>query len=225
MGAYSHSAATGCKRTPRQKLMLIAFSFFALGAALGVVVRRSEVVPPARVGVRNTQLPSDQTLDVGEAMPNRLQQMANQQAQPLLAQLRSTPRDAEVLAKLGYLYYAAQDFGAAAEYFQRSVDVKDDPIVRTELGRAYYYAGDPGSALAQFEYVLRSDPDNATALFNVGMIKWRDNLDVEGALAAWKKILQKYPNHPRRAEVERLIARAKQHRAIEHEQNTRRPPI
>ena len=73
MSAYSGSATSGCKRTPKPKLILIAFSCFALGSALGVVVRRSEVVSPTQAGVRNAQLPSDHALDGGEMMPPRLQ--------------------------------------------------------------------------------------------------------------------------------------------------------
>ena len=62
--------------------------------------------------------------------------------------------------------------------------------------------------------MLKSDPDNANALFNLGMVKWQSKSDIDGALAAWQQLLKKYPNHPRRAEVEQLIARAKQHRAV-----------
>jgi len=140
--------------------------------------------------------------------------MADKQAQPLLTQLQSTPNDPELLAKLGRIYYVTQNFKEASTYFKRSVDTKDDVIVRTELGRAYYYGGDPDDALTEFENVLKSDPDNANALFNVGMVKWQSKADVDAALAAWQQILKKYPNHPRRAEVEQLIARAKQHRAV-----------
>jgi tetratricopeptide (TPR) repeat protein len=131
------------------------------------------------------------------------------QAQPLLAQLKSTPDDPQLLAKLGYIFYLAHDFRKASTYFKRSVDRKDDVVVRTELGRAYYYAGDPDSALAEFENVLKSDPNNANALFNVGMVKWQSKSDVDGAVAAWQQLLVKHPNHPRKAEVEQLIARAK----------------
>jgi cytochrome c-type biogenesis protein CcmH/NrfG len=155
--------------------------------------------------------------------PDRLRHIADKHAEPLLAQLQSEPNDPELLSKLGYVYFVAKDFKQASAYFQRAVDIKDDAVVRTELGRAYYYAGDPDDALAQFERVLRSDPENVNALFNVGMVKWRSRFDVEGALAAWQRILKKNPDHPRRAELEQLIARAEQHRAVKGQVKTGPP--
>jgi cytochrome c-type biogenesis protein CcmH/NrfG len=161
--------------------------------------------------------------EVRQITPDRLKHMADKQALPLLAQLQSTPNDPELLAKLGHIYYVTQNFKEASAYFKRSVEIRDDVTVRTELGRAYYYAGDPNDALAEFEKVLKSDPDNANAMFNVGMVKWQSKSDVDGALAAWQQILKEYPNHPRRAEVEQLIARAKQHRAVQQQVKTDKP--
>jgi cytochrome c-type biogenesis protein CcmH/NrfG len=193
--------------------LILAGICLVLGVVLGVVVRRSQVAVPPPVPAASAPRSAGSLTEVGQITPDGLKHMADKQAQPLLAQLQSTPNDPELLAKLGHIYYATRNFKEAATYFKRSVDIKDDVTARTELGRAYYYAGDPNAALAEFENVLKSDPDNANALFNVGMIKWQGKSDTDGALAAWQQILKKYPNHPRRAEVERLIASAKQHRA------------
>ena len=146
--------------------------------------------------------------------PEQLKHMADKQAEPLLAQLKSAPDDPELLAKVGYVYYATRNFKAASEYYRRSVDNKDDVVVRTELGRAYYYAGDAHGALAEFEKILKSDPNNANAMFNIGLIKWQQNFDADGAVAVWRLMLKKNPNHPHRAEVEQMIAQAKQHSTL-----------
>ena len=193
---------------------MLAGICLVLGVVLGVVVRRSQVEVSTPAPAANAQRSAGSMAEVEQITPDRLKHMADKQAQPLLTQLQSAPNDPELLAKLGHIYYVTQNFKEASTYFKRSVDIKDDAIVRTELGRAYYYGGDPNGALAEFERVLKSDPDNANALFNVGMVKWQSKSDVDGALAVWQQILKKYPNHPRRAEVEQLIARAKQHRAV-----------
>jgi len=213
MSAYSNSITSGSKRTFRQTFILAGICL-VLGVILGVFVSRSQVAVSTRVPAANAPRSADSMTGVGQITPDRLKHMADKQAQPLLAQLQSTPNDPELLAKLGHIYYVTQNFKQASTYFKRSVDLRGDASVRTELGRAYYYAGDPDDALAEFENVLKSDPDNANALFNVGMVKWQSKSDVDGALAVWQQILKKYPNHPRRAEVEQLIARAKQHRAV-----------
>ena len=213
MSAHSNSSVSSSKGTFRQSFIL-AVICLALGVILGVFVRRSQVTVSTPVAGADAQ-PS--TASMGGARhltPDQLKFMADQQAQPLLAQLKSTPDDPELLSKLGHIYYVTQNFKEASTYFKRSVDTRDDAMVSTELGRAYYYAGDPDDALAEFDRVLKSDPDNANAMFNVGMIKWQSKSDADGAVATWQQMLKKYPNHPRRAEVEQLIARAKQHRTL-----------
>lgn len=212
MTANSNSVASSSKRTVRQPV-IAAGVCLVIGLMLGVFVGRSQVAGSPPVPARNAQPSPDSRAGMGQITPDRLKHMADKQAEPLLAQLQSTPNDPELLAKVGHIYYVTQNFKEASAYFKRSVDIKDDAIVRVELGRAYYYAGDPDNALAQFENVLKSDPDNVNALFNLGMVKWQSKFDGDGALAAWEQILKKHPNHSRRGEVEQLIARAKQHRA------------
>lgn len=127
-------------------------------------------------------------------------------------QLNSEPNNPRLLVQLGYIYYKTRSFNQAAGYYKRSLDLKDDAVVRVELGRAYYYSGNPDAALAEFERVLRTEPKNSNALFNAGIIKWQEKLDSDGAIACWQKLLKTNPQHPRRADIERLIALAKQHR-------------
>lgn len=185
-----------------------------LGVVLGFFIRGSRTAASTPVTAGTAQPAAGAIAGVGQVTPDQLNHMAEKQAQPLLAQLQSTPNDAELLAKVGYIYYAARNFKPASEYYKRSVDIKDDLVVRTELGRAYYHAGDPDSALAEFENIVKIDPNNATAMYNIGLIKWQHNFDANGAVAVWKQMLKKNPNHPRRADVEKLIAKAKQHGAV-----------
>lgn len=185
-----------------------------LGVALGFLARGSGASAARRAASAAKPSPPNAT-GVAQVTPDQLRHMADKKAEPLLAQLRAEPANPELLVKLGYIYYATQNYGEAAAYYKRAAEVKDDPVVRTELGRSYYYAGQPEKALAEFEHVLKLDPDNANALYNVGMIKWQNNFDINGAIAAWQQILRKHPNHPRRSELEQLIARARQHRSLQ----------
>ena len=129
----------------------------------------------------------------------------------LLVALDRDPRNPALLAKVGYLYYATRRFPQAADYYRRSVEMKDNPVIRVELGRAYFYAGDADRALEQFELVAKVDPTNADALFNAGMIRWKSKVDAAGAIAEWQQLLRTHPDHPRRKVVERLMAEARLH--------------
>ena len=140
----------------------------------------------------------------------QLQRAGETEAAPLLAQLQKTPNNPELLTKIGTIYYAAHDFKQAAAYYERAVAVREDVATRTELGRAYYYAGDADRALAEFQKIVAAEPGNANALYNLGIIRWKNKGDVEGAIAAWQQLLKTNPDHPRRADVEQLIATARQ---------------
>jgi cytochrome c-type biogenesis protein CcmH/NrfG len=182
-----------------------------LGITIGFFLRGSRSAVATQVTATSSPDSASPTAKVLPITAERLKHMADKQAEPVLAQLKSKPNDPELLAKVGYVYYTTRNFKTASEYYKRSVDNKDDVIVRTELGRAYYYAGDPQSALAEFETILKSEPSNANALFNIGLIKWQQDFDADGAVAVWKLMLKKNPNHPRRTEVEQMIAQARQH--------------
>lgn len=222
MSAFPRLRTPGSRWTVRYALIWAGIPL-TLAVTLGIFLRRSEVAIPARAAAGDLHRPTNSMARAAHVTPDQLRHMADKQAEPLLAQLQSKPDDPELLSKLGYLYFVTKNFKEASTYFKRSVDIRNDAIVRNELGRAYYYAGDPDDALAEFERVLKSDPDNVNALFNVGMVKWRSRFDGEGALAAWQQILKKYPDHPRRAEVEELIARAKQARAVKEQMKVDHP--
>lgn len=104
MSADSNSMTSSPKRTLRQPI-IAAVVCLALGGILGVFVSRSQVAVPTRAAARTAQIPPDSMAGVGQVTPDRLKHMADKQAQPLLAQLQSTPNDPELLSKLGHIYY------------------------------------------------------------------------------------------------------------------------
>jgi cytochrome c-type biogenesis protein CcmH/NrfG len=141
-----------------------------------------------------------------------IMQAVDRAAAPLLAELRQHPNDPALLARVGNVYYDAQQYRVAADYYERALKLAPgDATVRGDLGSSYYLMGDKDKALAEYAQTIAADPGNANALFNLGMIRWRDKSDPEGAVAAWQQLLDKNPNHPRRAEVQELILRARQH--------------
>jgi len=162
----------------------------------------------------------------GQVTPERLAHMADKQAEPLLAELKEHPNDTSLLAKLGDTYLAAQQFQSAQKYYERSLAVKAvDPAVLTQLASSYYYLGDADKAIAALQRALEIDPGYANALYNLGMMRWQVKSDPKGAIAAWEKLLKMNPNHPKRAQVERMIARAKQHLNVPPGTKTDKPAL
>ena len=107
------------------------------------------------------------------------------------------------------IYQASYQFKEAIGYFERalSIDPKNE-LARTEMASCLYYSGDADSAVAQLNQVLKSNPKDANALFNIGMIKYRGQKDPAGAVAAWQQLLKTNPNLDRKAVVKQMIAEA-----------------
>ena len=207
--------------SPLQAITLAFFSLL-LGICGGWLIRRSVAasVPPA-VPVASAP---EASVAAGEPVPSEpavpgsmpatstaqgLKLAADNQAAPLLAELKSNPANPELLAKLGNLYYDAEQYPTAIEYYEQSLKAKpSDPSVRTDLGTAYWYKGDPDTAIAQFDKALSIAPTKPDTLFNLGIVKWQGKKDAPGAIAAWQKLLEANPNYANKAKVQQLIAQA-----------------
>jgi tetratricopeptide (TPR) repeat protein len=77
------------------------------------------------------------------------------------------------------------------------------------MATAYWYMGDSDRAIAEYNKVLASAPNNTNALFNRGLVRWRGTQDAAGALADFKKLMAVDPNYAGKAQVEQMTAEAK----------------
>ena len=131
------------------------------------------------------------------------------QAAPLLQKLQSDPANADLLVDLANLYYDAQQYSRAIEFYQRALAVRpSDASARTDMGTACWYLGDADRALDAFNRALLDQPNNPNTLFNRGIVKFQGKGDALGALADWKKLLAANPDYEARGKVEQLIAEA-----------------
>jgi cytochrome c-type biogenesis protein CcmH/NrfG len=193
---------------------VVAVACLVFGVAAGYLLRGSD----SAVAVSSVQAAQPVPGGMGagvEPTPGQLKYMAEKQAEPLLAELKSKPNDPSLLANIANIFYDAQQFRDAINYYSRSLQANpDNPGVRTDMGTAYFYLGDADRAIAEFNAALKSDPKHAQTLFNLGMVKWQGKSDAAGAVQAWETLLREVPEYPERERVEQLIARAKQHASI-----------
>ena len=141
-------------------------------------------------------------------------EMLAKAAEPLLAQLKTNPNNADVLIQLGNLYYDGQTFPQAIEYYEKALKAQpNNADVRTDLGTAYWYTGDADKALANFQKSLVLRPNHPGTLFNMGIVEWQGKKDPKAAVVAWEKLLQTNPDYPQKDQVQMLIERAKMHGA------------
>jgi tetratricopeptide (TPR) repeat protein len=204
-----------------------------VGVAFGYLLRGSAPSPVAAVAQAQGQLGGNGASAAGgvsanggaqQPTPEELRQMADTQAQPLLAELKTEPNNAQLLYKIGNLYYDAQQYPEAVKYYDSSLKVDPKATdVRTDLGTAYHLMGQADQAIREYDDVLKIDGRHANALFNEGMVKWQDKMDMNGAIAAWKRLLETNPDYPQRDRVQQLIAQAEQHVNVKPGTKTDKP--
>lgn len=201
---------------------VISVLCLVIGVAAGYIVRGSASTHPAIAASQANQAPPIPA-GMGEGAmppagatqtptPEQLRQMADAQAAPLLAQLKTTPNDADLLSRIGNLYYDAQQYPEAVKYYESCLKINPkETDVRTDMATAFHFMGESDRSLKEYDEVLKIDNKHANALLNEGMVKWQDKKDLSGAVAAWKRLLETNPDYPQRDRVQTLIAQAEQH--------------
>jgi cytochrome c-type biogenesis protein CcmH/NrfG len=217
MGIKERGAMTDTNKSPREpwtskQAILLSAVCLIVGIGGGWLIRALQT-PTATGSAQaepvsepaNSAAPASQTPDTA-----RLKEMADVQAAPLLDKLKSDPNNPDFLAGIGNVYYDAQQYPTAVDYYGRAL--KTDPsnaAVRTDMATAYWYMGDADAAIAEFNKALRYAPNNANTLFNLGLVKWKGKMDSAGAIADWQKLLATNPNYEAKDKVEQMIAEAK----------------
>ena len=158
-------------------------------------------------------MPQAQGPQAPQKMPSldEMKQMADKQAAPLMAQLKSSPKDPKLLAQIGEIYQMTHQFKKAIEYYNRSLAIDPENVpVRTVMASCMYYEGDVDDALAQLQKALSYDPKHGGTLMNIGIIKWKSKNDADGAVAAWEQLLKVDPDFEQKDVVQHLITEVKQ---------------
>jgi len=218
MEAESKQSGTTTTNWTATQTYAMAAVCLLIGVLVGYLVRGSAnpagqaTAPPAEMQQAATAPPSGAGQ---QRMPtlDDLKRMADKQAEPLLAKLKTDPKNVDLLNKTALTYKAAHQFKDAISYFQKALDVdpKNVPI-RTDMASCMYYTGDVDGALAELDKSLTYDPKHPGTLMNIGIIKWQGKNDVAGAVAAWQTLLKRNPNFPQKAVIEHMITEAQQQR-------------
>jgi tetratricopeptide (TPR) repeat protein len=110
------------------------------------------------------------------------------------------PSDVETRVQLGNLYFDAERYADAMQWYQAALKVDPKNVnASTDLGIAYYYSNQPDQALAQFERSLAIDPKHSKTLLNVGIVRAFGKSDLDGAEKAWQRVLEVAPDSPEAA--------------------------
>ena len=186
-----------------------------VGIAGGWLFRGTQSPEPPAKGAPATVPTGIGTVMNSETTPEQMRAMGNAQAAPLLEKLQSDPNNAELLARIGNVYYDAQQYPSAISYYQQSLKVQPaNTDVRTDMATAYWYTGDADTAIVEFRKSLSYEPNKPNTLFNLGIVEWQGKMDINGAVATWQKLLDANPNYEGKDKVMDLIVQAKKHAEV-----------
>src|SRR3569833_626260 len=111
--------------TRRQALILVTLCL-AAGITGGWLVRGLQKAPAASLA--QSQAFSSAAAPASPASPSpspaSLKEMADTQAAPLLAKLSADPRNPDTLAAIANLYYDAQQYSVAVDYYNRTLQLR-----------------------------------------------------------------------------------------------------
>jgi tetratricopeptide (TPR) repeat protein len=133
----------------------------------------------------------------------------------LVEKLKADPNNAGLLESIGNVYYDAQQYPAAIDYYQRALKVEPaNAGVRTDMATAIWYTGNADAAIAEFQKSLSYEPNKSNTLFNLGIVEWQGKMDIDKAVATWQKLLDSNPNYEGKDKVLELMAQAKKHSGV-----------
>jgi tetratricopeptide (TPR) repeat protein len=185
-----------------------------IGLASGWFIRGSQSPSGLPVGTVSAAS-SQENAGMGQPTPEQLRHIADKQAAPLLDTLQKDQSNPELLAKVGNVYYDAQQYPVAIDYYQRALKAKPaDASVRTDMATAYWYTGNADTAISELNRALADEPNKPNALFNLGVVQWQGRMDIQGALATWQRLLDTNPNYEGKSKVLELMAQVKKHSGI-----------
>jgi cytochrome c-type biogenesis protein CcmH/NrfG len=213
----NRATSTSFEQWTSVQAYVLAVICLLVGIAGGWFIRGSQ--SPASAAVETASAPAPAMGNANAAAqtptPAEMQKMAETQAAPLQEKLKAEPNNAGLLENIGNVYYDAQQFPTAIDYYQRALKVEPTNTgVRTDMATAYWYTGNADAAIAEFQKSLSYEPNKPNTLFNLGIVEWQGKMDIDKATATWQELLDTNPNYEAKDKVLELMAQAKKHSGI-----------
>ena len=218
----TNRTSTSIEQWTSVQAYVLAVICLLVGIAGGWFIRGSQSPAAASAEMPSASAPASSmanpaTGNPGTQMPSpaEMQKMADTQAAPLVENLKADPNNVGLLESIGNVYYDAQQYPAAIDYYQRALKVEPaNAGVRTDMATAIWYTGNADAAIAEFQKSLSYEPNKSNTLFNLGIVEWQGKMDIDKATATWQKLLDTNPNYEGKDKVLELMAQAKKHSGV-----------
>ena len=126
----------------------IAAICLIIGGALGYLLRGSTSVhvpspAPPTVATGSPTIAAPAGTAPQTPSLEDMKRMADKQAEPLLARLKTDPNNSDLLDQIATVYKSTHQFKDAVTYYQKAIDANPKNIpARTDLASCLFYLGD-----------------------------------------------------------------------------------
>ena len=149
------------------------------------------------------------SVQVPEAATGNAQQrvtLDEARVKELTATVTGDPNNADATLQLANTYFDGQRYQDAIKWYELALKLNPKNVdASTDLGVSYYYVDQADRALQQFEYSLKLDPSHTKTLLNQGIVMAFGKQDLNGASAAWQKVVDLAPNSPEGQAAKRAL--------------------
>jgi len=108
--------------------------------------------------------------------------------------LKKQPKNPDVLHLLGVISYQSRNYGAAIQYFKKSLIINPaNSETYYNLGRVFQHIGEIGKAIDSFQNALEYNPYSVDACLNLGNL-FQEKKEFDEAIQYYQKAIQINPS-------------------------------
>jgi tetratricopeptide (TPR) repeat protein len=188
----------------KSESIVFALAGVAFGLIAGWVIGSQQAPPRAAAAATAQASAAPETAP--ESTGTRAALLDEAQVTALKSVAGREPANARPRAQLGNLYFDAERYPEAIQWYGEAVKLAPDDVnISTDLGVCYYYTNQPDKALEQLEHSLKLDPNHAKTLLNIGIVRAFGKQDLEGAVQAWQQVMKLSPDSPEGQAAKRAL--------------------
>ena len=208
----------GAKADIISGMRLQAWLFLLIGFAIGFGTIYTWTKQRAPDVVRATPLPVDPNVPTDLSAAGRSSSSGPAappvdmaRVQELTKKIKQNPRDFDSVVELANLNFDQKNYTDAINLYKKALEIRPDALnVHTDMGTAMFYQNRFDDAIAEFQQILKADPNNAQALFNLGVTMLHGKNDPKRAIEYWERMVETNPDHPQAAFVKEQIQKLKE---------------
>ena len=171
--------------------------FAVAGMCFGIILGWVIGTQQARVAVATAPAPAAQASAAAGTTQRQAPPLDEAKVQSLTTILKSDPNNASAALQLANVYFDAERFKDAIQWYERTVKLEPKNVeANTDLGVSYYYESRADEALTTFERSLQMDPKHTKTLLNKGIVLAFGKEDLKAAAVEWQKVVELAPSSP-----------------------------